>query len=321
MSDRPQSEHPQNERAQVEATDGANAEPALPLDRRRNAFRADLADAALRGHVDAAAFVVGQHCQVLRSAVSMRAAPNPTAMLDNEALFGETITIFEDKDGWAWGQLGRDGYVGYVPSDALSPDVLPATHRVAEIGTFVYAEADIKSQPLLLLSLNAALNLVDIGERFSELALGGYVISRHVAPIGKAALDFVEIAERFIGTPYLWGGRSRLGLDCSALVQLSMEAGGFDCPRDSDMQRAELGDPIDVPHDLEGLHRGDLVFWKGHVGVMTDGVMLLHANAHHMAVASEPLQFAASRIWKSGGGPVIAIKRLNSYANGQNDLS
>jgi cell wall-associated NlpC family hydrolase len=323
MSDRAIDDNPTS---QIEVARGSmpsqtTSNASVPLDRRRHVFRPDLADEALRGRVEATSFVVGQPCQVLRSAVSMRAEPNLSAALENEALFGEIFTVFEDQDGWAWGKLSRDQYTGYVPIDALSPNVLPATHRVSDIGTFVYADQDIKSPPLLLLSLNASLAVVEVGERFSRLSLGGYVITRHISPIGKPALDFVEIAERFIATPYLWGGRTRLGLDCSALVQLAMEAGGLECPRDSDMQRAEVGHSIPVPDDLEGLHRGDLVFWKGHVGIMTDGVMLLHANAHHMAVACEPLQFATARILKASGGPIAAIKRLGSYKNGHHVVS
>jgi cell wall-associated NlpC family hydrolase len=146
-------------------------------------------------------------------------------------------------------------------------------------------------------------------QRFSQLATGGHVISRHLTEVTKPARDFVSVAERFLGTPYLWGGRSRLGLDCSALVQLSLAAAGVDAPRDSDMQQAELGTTVLIPADLEGLQRGDLVFWPGHVAIMSDAVMMVHANAHHMAVAIEPLEAATRRISRTGA-EISAIKRL-----------
>jgi cell wall-associated NlpC family hydrolase len=135
------------------------------------------------------------------------------------------------------------------------------------------------------------------------------VVARHLAEEGRFARDFVEIAERFIGTPYLWGGRTRLGLDCSALVQLALEASGRSCPRDSDLQQAQVGVDVLVPPDLEGLERGDLVFWQGHVGIMMDGVMMVHANAHHMAVAVEPLKDAADRAARLGNR-ITAVKRI-----------
>lgn len=288
---------------------------APTLDRRRHVYRDDLAAEALRGRVDAARFATPERRQVQRAVMPMRRAPDPASMLDNEALFGEFVDVYDERDGWAWVQLVRDRYVGYVPSDALASEALAPTHRVSAIGTYVYTDAGIKSPPLLLLSMNAALTLTDMGERFGQLAGGGYIITRHVAPIAKPALDFVEIAERFIGTPYLWGGRTRLGLDCSALVQIAMEAAGFACPRDSDMQNAETGEAIAIPADFDGLQRGDLVFWKGHVGIMLDGIMLLHANAHHMAVFAEPVQYAAGRIAKIGDGRVIAIKRVARLGN------
>jgi cell wall-associated NlpC family hydrolase len=295
--------------------------PSVLLDRRRHVYREDLAAEALRGQINAPHYAKGQARQVVRSMVPLRVAPDPTSMLDNEVLFGEMVDVYDERDGWAWVQLQRDHYVGYVPSDALTAEAFAPTHRVSSIGTFVYSAADIKSPPLLLLSLNAQLTLVETGERFSRLALGGFVITRHVSPVGKPAVDFVEIAERFIGTPYLWGGRTRMGLDCSGLVQLAAEAAGLICPRDTDMQRDEVGHSVDVPLDFEGLERGDLVFWKGHVGMMTDGVLLLHANAHHMAVYAEPLQYAAERISKVGGGLITAIKRIGLQRTSEHAIS
>ena len=288
--------------------------PPIPsFDRRRNAFRADVAAEKLHGLVEAERFVTGLPHQVMRASIAMRRDPSASAGLETEVLFGEVITVFDVANGWAWGQLERDGYVGYVPAEALATQVTPPTHRVSAIGTFLYAGADIKSPPLMHLSLNSQLTVVDTTDRFSRLAQGGFVVSRHIAPAGKIARDFVEIGERLIGTPYLWGGRTRIGVDCSGLVQMALEAAGVPCPRDTDMQQAEVGADVLVPEPLDGLVRGDLVFWRGHVGVMSDGVMLLHANAHHMAVVVEPLVAAIQRNVRSGSS-VVAIKRPGAFA-------
>jgi len=282
-------------------------------DPRLNAYRPDLASAALKGKVQAERFVDGEIRQVARGAISLRKQPVLSEGLENEILFGERVRVFEAPDAWAWCQIERDGYVGYVAADALRREVHPTTHRVSALGTFVYPVADIKSAPLLHLSMNAELSVTGQDDRFLSLATGGWVISRHAAEIGRPALDFVEVAERFIGTPYLWGGRTRLGLDCSGLLQVALEAAGYSCPRDTDMQQRAVGGEVLLRADLDGLERGDLVFWPGHAGVMVDGVMLLHANAHHMAVAVEPLGVAVDRIARTGT-KVACVRRLSPRA-------
>jgi cell wall-associated NlpC family hydrolase len=285
------------------------------LDPRRHAYRPDLADEALRGKVLAPRYTKGEAATILRTSVPLRKQPVYTAPFETEALFGEAATIFDSAEGWAWVQLAGDRYVGYVPADALVMGLPPPTHRVKSTGTFIYPEPEIKTPPLLHLSLNSAFAVASSSDRFYELSTGGFVVARHVAEIGWRDRDFVEVAERFLGTPYLWGGKSRIGIDCSGLIQVAMQACGFNPPRDSDLQRAEIGIDVMVPADLDGLQRGDIVCWPGHVGIMADGVMLLHANAHHMAVAIEPLPEAAARIKASTGKDVSAIRRVSGLTS------
>ncbi len=286
-----------------------DADAPAPPDPRRHAYRPDLASEDLQGIVAADRFVEGRNAYVARAAVPLRREPETSRGIETEALFGESVTVFEEAMGWAWIQLKRDGYVGYVPSDALAPGELNATHQVSALGTFVYPVPDIKAPPLMLIAMNAQLALRNADDRFVELERGGFVFARHATLIDRHAKDFVEIAERFVGTPYLWGGRTRVGVDCSGLVQTALHAAGIACPRDSDMQQAELGKSVDLAGYVDSLTRGDLVFWRGHVGIMLDAVMMVHANAHHMMVAVETLPEAAARIARLGS-EIVAIKRL-----------
>ena len=279
------------------------------LDPRRHPCRPDLACETLRGIVPADRYVTGTRCQIVRATVPLRARPDLSAGMDTELLFGEMVRLYDVSGSWGWVQLERDRYVGYVPANTISERLVPTTHRVRSLGTFVYPKPDIKLPPLVHLPLGAEITVTRTHDGFHELASGGFVVVLHAAEHANHARDFVEVAERFIGTPYLWGGRTHIGIDCSGLVQLSLEAAGLDAPRDSDMQREELGEAVPVPPDLEGLTRGDLIFWKGHVGIMSDGLMLLHANAHHMAVVFETLPEAVERIAKASGN-IVAVRRL-----------
>jgi len=282
-----------------------------PLDPRRNAYRGDLAAEALRDKVQAPRYAPGEERQVVHSAAPLRDAPDARGSWSTEALFGEIVTVYEERDGWAWVQLERDGYVGYLRPSVLSAQVKRATHRVQALGTFLYPSADIKACPWMQLSMNSMLAVAEMGPIFARLEDGSFVPARHIAEGDRHAADFVAVAERFIGVPYLWGGRTRLGVDCSGLLQIAMQAAGLECPRDTDMQRGELGRDVPIKGDLDGLMRGDIVFWKGHVGIMVDAYLLLHANAHHMGVVVEPLGSAVDRIARAGL-EVAAIRRLET---------
>jgi len=277
-------------------------------DPRLHAFRDDLAALSLAGRVEAGRFVEGRPRQVVAPSAVMAEAPRADARTASEALMGERVTVYDERDGWAWGQLETDGYVGYLPAAALGEPGPDATHRVAIPRTCLYPRADLKSAPVRLVSLNARLAVAGREGDYLALADGaGFVFARHVAPIGVTAPDYVLVAEAFLATPYLWGGRQSLGLDCSGLVQLSLDAAGIACPRDSDLQQT-LGQAVDTA-DLTVLERGDLVFWKGHVGIMVDAARMLHASGHHMMVVIEPLATAAMR-YAEAGLEVTAVRRL-----------
>jgi cell wall-associated NlpC family hydrolase len=280
---------------------------ALP-DPRRHAYREDLAAETLRGVVKASRYLKGEPRQVSVPSLPLRREPRFDATLDTEALFGEAVTLYDESEGWAWVQLARDDYVGYMPSEGLTPRLAAPTHRIAALRTYVYPEPDGKTPPLSLLSRNALVTALTTDGKFLALAGGGHVFAGHAVGVGEVAPDFVAVAETFLGTPYLWGGRTSIGLDCSGLVQLALEAAGHAAPRDADMQAAELGRAIDLRKGAK-LRRGDLVFWEGHVGIMVSGKDFLHANAFHMAVEVEPFAAARRRI-KAAGYEVTCVRRL-----------
>lgn len=277
-------------------------------DPRRHAYRGDLAAEPLRGLVGSERFVRGEPRQVAAPSLPLRREPRFDATLDTESLRGEIVTVYDESEGWAWVQLSRDFYVGYMPSEGLARHMTAPSHRISALRTYVYPEPDAKMPPLELLSLNAGITAQRDEGKFLALEGGGFVVASHTAPIGTAEPDFVAVAETFRGTPYLWGGRTSIGLDCSGLVQLALEAAGHAAPRDADMQAEELGSAINWGPGVE-LRRGDLVFWEGHVGIMTSPMDFLHANAFHMAVAAEPFAHARERI-EAAGYEVTGVRRL-----------
>ena len=200
------------------------------LDPRLNATRSDLADERLRGRVSAPRYVAGVPGQIVRALVAVRRRAGPGEPLDTEAISGETVRVFDTAGGFSWVQLDRDGYVGYVPADVVSREIVEATHRVSALATFVYPTPDIKAPPLMQLPMGARLAIASMDDRFGQLTSGGHLVLRHVSEEGRHARDWVDVAERFIGTPYLWGGRTRYGLDCSGLVQTALDAAGISAP-------------------------------------------------------------------------------------------
>ncbi len=286
-----------------------------PLDRRLHAFRPDLADFALKGKIDAEQFATGQLMQVITHAAPLHREPRKDAPLDTEALCGEMVQVFETGEGWAWGQLAVDGYVGYLPAERLGLPAPPPTHRVSAVRTFAYPGPSMKLPRAMSLSLGSRVHVLDRQGDFAVVAgvaglARSFVWFAHLDGLDHHAPDPVAVAERLLHAPYLWGGKSSLGLDCSALVQLSLDAAGMNVQRDSDMQERSIGEPVAFGSDGLGLRRSDLVFWKGHVGLMQDARSLIHANGHHMLVASEPLSAAVERIGAKGGGPVTTVRRL-----------
>ena len=275
-----------------------------PNDPRLTLARPDLADLDLEGLVPAARYAAPRLRQVAVPSAALRKAAHPMAEQWDQLLFGELFRVLEVKDGFAWGQAARDGYVGFVAEDDLAAIGAPATHQVAVPRTYAFAEPNIKSRPVGLYSLNALTAIEAVDGRFAKGEGTGWFVAEHLAPIGVARGDHVAVAETFLGAPYQWGGRESLGLDCSGLVQQALAACGKAVPRDTDLQLAFF-----PPIDEADRRRGDLVFWRGHVAILLDADTVLHANAHHMAVAIEPLAEAIARIAAAGSGPVTGWRR------------
>lgn len=315
-----------------------------PLDRRRNAIRDDLADIRLRDRVERPAYSTGRPMVVRTTSAGCLVSAGGQA-LDTQFLCGEPVTVFaleddefvdpvddrviERKDHWAWAQSMVDGYVGYVEAAALAEPGPPPTHIVSVPEGLVYHEPGVAAPfqgPLPMGARVRVLEVVERAEMFAQVGQlesyrgrpgehgplcrvgeGIYVRQDDLRPLGEMVEDWVAIAERFVGTPYLWGGKTVAGIDCSGLVQLALQASGRAAPRDSDMQAEELGEalPADAP-----LQRGDLIFWKGHVGVMSSGTLLLHANGHHKSTVFEPLAETVARL-EGMDLPVTVRRRLD----------
>jgi cell wall-associated NlpC family hydrolase len=289
----------------------APPDPRLTLALRSGAHTGwDLADVALEGRVAAARYISPKPLQVVAPACGLRRSPDAAAEQMDQLLFGERFDALTARDGFVYGQARRDGYVGWASGEALAPLGPAPTHWVRALRTYVFPQASIKAPPRLCLSTNALVAVERAEGHFAELSSGGWIPFRHLATLSEVERDPAAVALRYLGAPYLWGGRDSVGLDCSGLVQQALYACGLFAPRDSDMQ-AKLGAAIDR---IEDLKRNDLVFWRGHVGLMLDADTLIHANAYHMAVAMEPLAEAIPRIVAAGVGKPTALRRLPGLA-------
>lgn len=257
----------------------------MEFDPRVTPARPDLAAAHLQGRVHADRFVAGMDHRVIAGRAAMTAAPDPTAAMTTELLFGEPFTVYEEREGWAWGQAGRDGYVGYIAAAALGAPTAP-THWLAAPVSHLYPAPDLKQPPLMPLYLGSLVTVAAGApvKGFIEVA-GGWLYVRHLRPLRQWADDPLAVAHQFLGAPYLWGGRTWTGVDCSGLVQMALLATGVAVQRDTDMQVKTLGAAVDAAER----RRGDLVYFPGHVGWLVDRDNLLHANATHMAVTINPL--------------------------------
>jgi cell wall-associated NlpC family hydrolase len=279
-------------------------------DPRLTPARPDLAAKYLEGKVEAKRFVSGEAFEIADALAPLREGPSSDAALLTQALKGERAIIYDrNGEGWAWGQLNSDGYVGWLPDRALTRPAGKPTHKITSLRTFAFPGPSIKLPPADTLVLGSMITVIREDGPFAVTREGWYLPRQHVGSIDSHAADFVAVAEQFAGTPYLWGGKSALGIDCSGLVQVSLNAAGTGCPRDSDMQQDGLGRTLD-PSEANTLMRGDLIFWKGHVAIVRDAGTIVHANAHHMATVIEGTHEAIARI-KAAGSEIMAIKRLS----------
>ena len=295
------------------------------FDKRLTPARGDVAAAYLEGRVEAERYAAGTAYQVTASVLPVRRAPKADGAQETQALFGEVFTVYDEADGWGWGQAAIDDYVGYVAMEGLAAPVDVPTHRVAALRTYRYPEPDLKAAPLGLLSMNAKLHVTgesEDGKWLSE-SRGGWVFAGHTARMGDAAADPVAVMEAYLGAPYFWGGRESLGLDCSGIVQLGYELAGALCPRDADMQelwfcapgRGEtLWQGDDQSWKSVPLRRGDLVYWPGHTGVMVDAERMLHANATSMAVTRDALVLFADHLFAEKENPITRLVRPKPVA-------
>jgi cell wall-associated NlpC family hydrolase len=266
--------------------------------------RDGVAARSLEGIVPAARYVETIVRQTVVPAASLRKAPSADAEQVDQLLFGELFEVLDEVDGWAFGQAKRDSYVGYLYAAALGAPAAAPSNTVRALRTYGFSSPSIKSQPIGLYSMNTLLAAEEREGRFVKCS-GGWFVEEHLAPVDQPATDFVAVAEMFLGTPYYWGGRESLGLDCSGLVQQALYATGRSCPRDSD-QQAAMGESVSA----EQVQRGDLVFWRGHVAIMINGTEIIHANGARMAVTIEPLAEAIARTKETGGGEPTAYRRL-----------
>ncbi|MFD2208028.1 C40 family peptidase [Kiloniella antarctica] len=281
-----------------------------PFDLRLHPIRDDLVAEYLREKVTCNKYSRGQAAQIIVGKSSLRRSPENQSPLDSELLFGEKLTVYDERNGWAWVQNAKDSYVGYIHSLDISKEVRPTTHRVHALRTYVYPQPNMKSPPLDLLSIESVLSVIQVEGNFSQIQGGGWVFSAHITPQNLIADNHIMVAKRFLGTPYLWGGKTSVGIDCSGLIQVSLSACGITAQRDASMQEKTLGIPVNSEQTTEG----DLIYWPGHVAIALDKTMAIHATANSMDVTIEPIAHITERVeMETGGTGITAIKRVKIY--------
>lgn len=271
-------------------------------DRRSTPATDAAAHVSLQGHVDAPRYTAGESLRVNAPLVDLLRAPHGAR--ERQLVFGESFTVIDRQEDQSFGFATKDGYCGWLPSADLS-DLPQPTHWVATPGTHLYPEPRVQAREICALMLGAQVTVTGQSGRFAQTPQG-YIPSAHLRPLGDFLADPVTVAEGFLGAPYLWGGNTRAGLDCSGLVQACHLACGIAAPGDADQQEV-MGQAIG---DNTALRRGDLLFWSGHVAIIVDDQRLIHANGHSMSVAYEDTASCIDRILAQAGGPVTHRRRL-----------
>lgn len=274
-------------------------------DPRITPWRDGIAARSLEGVLEAEVYLDPKAMGCLAPATAIRAAADANAEQMDQLLFGERFEVLEEEGAWVFGQAARDGYVGFVEAAALAPAGPVPTHRVSAVRTYAFAEASIKSRAIGPYSINSLVTVEAVEGKLARVTGAGWMTAAHLSPIGEFEADWAAVAERFVGAPYLWGGRESLGLDCSGLVQQALFACGRACPRDTDQQQA-----VGLAIEAGDFGRGDLVFWKGHVALGLGDGQIVHANGHHMATVVEALAEAVARIDAAGSGQPTGYRRV-----------
>jgi cell wall-associated NlpC family hydrolase len=279
------------------------------FDPRITPARGDIAAAHLKGRVKAEQYVEGKPHVVVRGRTALRKAPSEDSRLETELLFGQTFVVYETGTQFFWGQASDDQCVGYVDARALKAGEIAADHQVTALATPLLRGPDPKRPALDNLPMNARARVLERVGGFARIEPQGFVFDNHLASVGHRERGWVAIAERFLGAPYVWGGKTIAGLDCSGLVQIALERLGRQLPRDTDLQEKALEKRVEPAPDFANLIRGDLVFWDGHVGIMLDHERLLHATSAFMQVVIEPLHDAVRRI-EAISGAITSVRRI-----------
>lgn len=272
------------------------------MDRRTTPANERVAATRLKGAVDAARYSDGEAGQITVPVADLLRGPGGAR--DRQVLLGEQVTTYEVHEGWAFIQAAKDGYVGYVDARHVGA-AEEATHWISAPATHAYSGPDLKTPENTALPFGSRVRVSTTTDGYCDTP-HGFIPAQHLSPAARQLDDPVAVAALFLGVPYLWGGNSIWGIDCSGLVQAALIACGIPCPGDSDLQEVQVGDPLadDAP-----LRPGDLLFWDGHVAMVADESRLIHANAHAMAVSYEGIDEAIARIEAQGEGPVTCRRR------------